>query len=239
MMETMRSVGSVDGDGDEGGTVSAGQVLRVVFGARIQSIEESGEADGEGSVRIRFTRHSNHTPDQVTGDILLGCDGIHSQVRRTLVDPERSKSYSGKCVANGYAKVSRSQVAGWARGDGHQLLRDTTMVSRGGHSLLISHYQPDDEHVYVAAVLPRPEPAADSDGSTRTGWATATADRASLKADIADTFAGGPLRQSLKELVDMCEEWNFFPVYMLPPGGMWVQGRVLLLGDAAHAVGLP
>jgi 2-polyprenyl-6-methoxyphenol hydroxylase-like FAD-dependent oxidoreductase len=41
---------------------------------------------------------------------------------------------------------------------------------------------------------------------------------------------------NLKNLVNDIDEWFLYPVYLLPPDGKWSIDRVMLLGDAAHAV---
>ena len=57
-------------------------------------------------------------------------------------------------------------------------------------------------------------------------------------ADVKRRFGGGPAELGLDELIERTREWLLYPVYKLPPGGRWVKGRTILLGDAAHAVSL-
>ena len=38
------------------------------------------------------------------------------------------------------------------------------------------------------------------------------------------------------ELVERVDDFMFYPVYNLGPGGILSRGRLLLLGDATHAV---
>lgn len=39
-----------------------------------------------------------------------------------------------------------------------------------------------------------------------------------------------------KAVVEGVEEWSFSPVWVMPNGGTYWRGRVVLVGDAAHAV---
>ena len=69
----------------------------------------------------------------------------------------------------------------------------------------------------------------------REGWSAQGADEAGIRRKMGETFSGGALPY-LGSIIDRCEQWLFYPVYMLAPGGAWAKGRALLLGDAAHAV---
>jgi 2-polyprenyl-6-methoxyphenol hydroxylase-like FAD-dependent oxidoreductase len=40
----------------------------------------------------------------------------------------------------------------------------------------------------------------------------------------------------LKEMTSNTEDLFFYPVFTLPKHGLWFRGRVLLIGDASHAV---
>ncbi|KAK2482156.1 hypothetical protein H9L39_07795 [Fusarium oxysporum f. sp. albedinis] len=52
--------------------------------------------------------------------------------------------------------------------------------------------------------------------------------------DIVARFEEGSIK-GLEPIINE-SDWYFYPVYMLPPEGRWSKGRVLLLGDAAHAM---
>ncbi|KAK5998226.1 FAD-dependent urate hydroxylase-like protein [Cladobotryum mycophilum] len=194
--------------------------VKIIFGAKIQTIEESGSPDSQpGFIKVTYktpptTSDTNHVL-LLEADMLIGCDGLHSQVRTQYVEPARQKTYSGKCNAYGYSSaLTPSESARWLRTDDQPLITDTVLVSKGNDSLLMSYYTQSQDSLYMAAVMPL-EDKSGADGS-REGWAVHEADKAGLKRDIEATYAGGRL-DCLPEIVNKCDEWFFFPVYMLPP----------------------
>jgi 2-polyprenyl-6-methoxyphenol hydroxylase-like FAD-dependent oxidoreductase len=202
----------------------------VRFGVRVQSIEEKGTADGEGHVIVQLLDTSSGKNETIQGDILLGCDGIHSFVRSRVVDTERKKIYSGKATSYGYIPVSEPGLVPMTLLGGKPAVSDTTLVTAQKGSLLCTFFEPKRDRVYLAAVLSEAEKQ-----DARDGWKAMGSDKEGLKREIRARFEGGKI-EGLGAALEECEDWFFFPVYMLPSGGTWTKGRVLLLGDSAHAV---
>ncbi|KAK4041405.1 hypothetical protein C8A01DRAFT_45464 [Parachaetomium inaequale] len=207
-----------------------GDQLRLRFGAKVASIEELGDASGEGSVKVSFTDTASGREETIQGDFIIGCDGIHSFVRSSLVDPTRQKTYSGRATAYGFVTVSQPGNAGITAADGSPAVNISTLVSGQLGSLLLTFFEPSLKKLYLANVIAQPEKQDWRDGKRATGE-----DKEALQRDFLRRFRGGKLA-GLEDAVRRCEEWVSFPVYMLPPGGVWSKGRALLLGDAAHAM---
>ena len=52
---------------------------------------------------------------------------------------------------------------------------------------------------------------------------------------MVESYQGGNVK-GVQELLAKCDNWHLYPSYVLPREEAWSRGRVLLLGDAAHAV---
>ncbi|KAH7136240.1 hypothetical protein EDB81DRAFT_693225 [Dactylonectria macrodidyma] len=203
--------------------------VSIRYGARVTDIQDQG--DGEGLVRVQTTFEDDGSKETIDCDVVLGCDGIHSFVRSAFVDPDRKEEYSGRTVSYGYVKPSAPGEFGVTTADGQPVVQDTAMVSAQRGSLLMSFFEPTREKGYLGAIMPM---AMTEHEDEREGWKAVGEDQAALKHEIMTTFEGGKIK-GLQPVIAACE-WFFYPVYMLPPGGVWNKGRILLLGDAAHAM---
>jgi salicylate hydroxylase len=188
-------------------------VGRVVYGKRVVGLVERQE---EGYVLVEF---EDGTTD--TGDLVLGCDGIHSATRMSFVESERKPVYSGIAAAYGIANAESLTS---------ELHFQTGAVnsSRQG-SLLTAFCDEERKKMYVAAIMETEEQF------SREGWKAKGADLEGVRKYIMRRFEGGcfPI---VEECVEKTEDWFLYPVYKLSPKGRWCKGRVMLLGDAAHAV---
>lgn len=190
----------------------------IIYDARLTSIEMTSTH----VVRATFTISGTTVTKEA--DILIGCDGIHSAVRSLFIEPDRKQIYSGIATAYGIASIPEAGLP--------DLAFDTTAVfaSRRG-SLLMSWANPEKTDLYLAAVMQTQEV------SSREGWKAKGGDQDAVRKEIFERFCtSGPLAGKFAKVLEILDDWYLYPVYKLPPKGIWKRENVMLLGDAAHAV---
>jgi 2-polyprenyl-6-methoxyphenol hydroxylase-like FAD-dependent oxidoreductase len=185
--------------------------IKIEYGKKLVALTES-----EASVVATFEDGSS-----AKGDILLGCDGIHSIARMKLVDPMRAPVFSNTAAA--YGMVPVSSISSPIH------FEDTSVNTSRRGSLLTSFCDADRQTIYFAAVM---EVKSELDHE---GWKAQGSDRETTRKEVLSRF-GGLKKPCLTEMVEGVEDLFFYPVYVLPPRGKWSSKRVMLLGDAAHAV---
>jgi salicylate hydroxylase len=183
----------------------------VQYGMKLQSVAEADE-----SVSAVFDDGTT-----TKGDILLGCDGIHSVVRTKFIDPRRMPEFTGVAGAYGLLDV----------GDLREMIpiESTSLYTGRLGSLLLSYTDAAKTRLYVAAVM------GTEDVGSREGWVVKGQDQEAMKQDLLRRF-GEPTLPFLKKLLDRTDYLALYPIFKLSDNGRWTSGRMLLLGDAAHAV---
>ena len=191
-------------------TVAEKENIEILYGKRAVDVDEDPEA-----VTVRFEDGTSSS-----ADCLLGCDGIHSAIR-AFIEPARKPVYSGIAVVNGFTALEDESSLPW---------KSTAMMSSRLGNFVASYYEASRKEQFVAAVMETPEV------KSKEGWRAKGSDQDTVKADIKRRFGGAPELLGINALIGSTQDWILYPVYKLPPGGQWATSRVLLLGDAAHAV---
>jgi 2-polyprenyl-6-methoxyphenol hydroxylase-like FAD-dependent oxidoreductase len=194
--------------------------IPVHYNKRLTSITELAD-----SVKVTF---SDGTSD--TADILLGCDGIHSSVRRLHVDTEQEPEYTG--MAGLGALVPASSVTESARKQMRGI--NATMTQEGMFGVMTCTAADDEIVWFLSREVPLPKVE-----DARDGWEVHRREEVDgFKKKIFDILkdAGGEWGTNLRNLISNTTNVSFYPTYKLPTGGRWYKGRTLLLGDAAHAM---
>jgi len=180
----------------------------------------TGFAQGEGGVRARFTKRADGSRVTAEGDILIGCDGIHSAVRRRLYPGEPGLKWNGVLMWRG-ATAARGFL------DGH------TMIVGGGfdNKLVLYPIAPASNGrqlinwvvTYRMGDGSRPPPRREDWNrlGTLTELMPHVARFSTPHVDLARLVKGAPA-------------FYEYPMADRDPLPRWTHGRVTLLGDAAH-----
>ncbi|MGQ4424329.1 FAD-dependent monooxygenase, partial [Streptomyces violaceoruber] len=142
-------------------------------------------------------------------DVLIGADGAHSVVRRTLAGPDTAV-FSGQSAFRGV--VARDQVPG--------LPGDTLLVWAGPDARMLVYPVRGGRFLTFVAVVPDPR------------WRLESWSAPGDLDELAARFDGW--NTDVKSLVAAVRESRRWALYDREPLARWSAGAVTLLGDAAH-----
>jgi len=144
------------------------------------------------------------------GDVLIGCDGIHSKVKESLLGPEKP-TFTGNVAWRGVVP------AGQLKGVDVRPVVTSWMAPR---SHAVTYFLRRGELVNFVGV------------TERSDWTSESWVERGAKRDLIADFAGWhPTVRAIAEAIDQPYRWAIFAREPLPK---WCEGRVALLGDACH-----
>lgn len=186
--------------------------IPIAYGSKLMSIDDTSDSPKVTAVFSNGKR--------AQADFILGCDGVHSAVRTSYVEPERSSIYTGVVAA--YAVVDANVEA--------PIHFESTAANSGRFgSLITSYINPDRKKMFLTAGMEAPEE------KDRQGWKSRGEDHQKTMKEVRRRYQDSAL-PCLMPLINKVDEFMFFPIYKLGPEGTWSKGQVLLLGDAGHGV---
>jgi 2-polyprenyl-6-methoxyphenol hydroxylase-like FAD-dependent oxidoreductase len=193
--------------------------IPIHYDKRLVAIEEN-----DHGITVTFSDGTNDT-----GDLLLGCDGIHSRVRTLYVDPEVVPESSG--ISTIYSLLLTANLPSVASS---LACINVTLTPDGFFALMPCTASGDSLFWFFSYEVPIPD-----SGNTRDGREAENrkeVDR--FKSTLLDVLKDvqGEWGTLLKEVVKQTEVIKFYPIFRLPLGGNWSRGRCLLLGVAGHAM---
>ena len=150
--------------------------------------------------------------NEYLGDVLIGADGINSNIRSTLLGPQNAR-FTGQVAWRGI--IPSSAV------DPNLIPPDAnSWLGPGAH--FVSYYLRQGQLINFVAVQERSEWSQES-------WHV-EGDVQQLRAAFANW------NSSVTQLLEKCEKSYLWGLFDRKPQTVWSKGRVTLLGDACHAM---
>jgi 6-hydroxynicotinate 3-monooxygenase len=172
----------------------------VAFGKRLTAIDDAGAA-----ARLSFADGSEDE-----ADLVIGADGLNSNVREHLLGPEKPR-YTGH--------IAHRAIFPATLLNGLPIRACTKWWGPGNH-ILVYYMTQAREDVYVVTSAPQAD------------W---TSDAAYVPCDRDEfiaTFDG--YHAELRQVVAAAPEVTKWPVFDREPTDRWSGSRIVLLGDACH-----
>ena len=150
--------------------------------------------------------------EKLRGDVLLGADGVHSVIRAGVIGPEQPR-FSGLAAWRGLAPVERLKQFG---------IEKNLHSWWGARKHFVHYYVDGGRLMNWVGVVPA--------GSwTLESWSA----KGDKREALAEFDGWHPIVRGIVEATDEPFKWA---LYDRDPSAGWTQGRVTLLGDAAHSM---
>ena len=178
--------------------------ITVLHGKRLVSAQEY-----PGGVRATFADGT-----EAEADILVGCDGVHSTVRRLIDSAAPAPSYAGLLNTGGYASGMRVPAA-----------PGSYEMIFGRRAFFGYAPAPGGQVWWFANIPQRREPKRGEAEAVSPGqW----------RQRFAEIYAGdaGPALELIAATPDFAP---MTPIHTVPHLARWHTGRMIVVGDAAHA----
>jgi 2-polyprenyl-6-methoxyphenol hydroxylase-like FAD-dependent oxidoreductase len=177
--------------------------IPVEYGKRLSTIETVGR-----EVIAHFEDGSS-----ARGDVLLGCDGIHSRTRQLILPDIPGPVYTGLVGCGGFARVAVPPTAG-------------VMQMSFGDRAFFGHTVAPDGEVYWFNNMSFPE--------EQIGNELFQLPEREWRKQVLALHAGDPA--PIPDIIRATEgAIGRYPTYDIPSLPVWHRGLVCLVGDAAHA----
>lgn len=188
--------------------------IEIVCNKKFTGVLSESKTEG---VRFRF---EDGTTEKA--DLLVGADGIHSRVRREMFPDAAEPTYIGNVAVS--SSCARNDIEGMQDGTYGTFIGEAGAILFGGHV-------PDDSDYLIGVQRAYPD-------QSRKEWEAFSQCKKRLRAFLEEGIETWPsyVQSAIKNARD--DNFGLWVLRVLPEMKSWVseQGRVVLVGDGAHAI---
>jgi salicylate hydroxylase len=198
--------------------------IRVHMGKRLETLEQDAT-----SATARFTDGSS-----ARGDVVVGADGLNSKVLRLLWPNTPPKRWTQVVVYRGLAP--RAAIASLRKADGGPLDYNpidyyTMDVIKNDYAFAMTYWVRGGELLNIALMYYEPN-AAEFEREDWGDWFPI--DHAEMQLSMSRAFGDDKRKHDVLALAGVMENPTKWGLYDRDAFEHWQEGRVCLLGDAAH-----
>ena len=179
--------------------------VAIEFGKRLVSVNQN---KANGIVTALFADSST-----AEADLLIGCDGIHSVVRKTIFPNAPKPEYTGLLSTAGFTRLNSFPLAA-----------DAIHMTFGERAFFAYAVSNNGEIWWFNNISQTTEPLRhELNGS----------ELSDLKNRLVALHRNDP--EPITSIIQAAHSIDIYPIYDIPFLPQWHQGHICLIGDAAHA----
>jgi 6-hydroxynicotinate 3-monooxygenase len=148
---------------------------------------------------------------QAEADVVIGADGVNSKLREAVVGPSQSR-FSG-------AVAHRALYPSTLLND--MQVRNCTKWWGPNSHILIYYIEQSRDEIYLVT-------SAKGEWDARASWVCCS------KEEVVTAFAG--FHREVRTVIETAPQLTKWPILDIEPLDTWSKGRLVLLGDACHAM---
>ncbi len=167
---------------------------------------------------VTVIHRKNGARHEETAHALIGADGVWSTVRNRIF-PQIQPQFTGRIAWRGIVETAQLP---------HEFDTRCVQLWMGPKAHLVAYPMSGGQRINVVAIT---SGTWDKLGRDKPGWS-----EPGDATEIAGHFSSPQWPPSARKVIDAVGDWRKWALFAMPDGGVWSNGCIGLLGDAAHAM---